>query len=155
MVNLRFINFTWMSILLQKGILNKFWNDMKCKSLIRVDCLQTYGLYSPWNSPGQNTAEGICSLDSSLLEMLDGMTYWWTWVWASSWSWWSTGKPVFYNPWGRRVRHNWATELNWTELFHSPGDLPNPGIKPRSPTFQVDFFTIWINRKAPKSIESH
>ena len=40
------------------------------------------GLYSPWNSPGQNTA-----VDS---------------------------------------------------LFPSPGDHPNPGIKPRSPTLQVD-----------------
>ena len=27
-------------------------------------------------------------------------------------------------------------------LFPSPGDLPNPGIKPRSPTFQVDSFAI-------------
>ena len=24
--------------------------------------------------------------------------------------------------------------------FPSPGDLPNPGIKPRSPALQVDFF---------------
>ena len=24
------------------------------------------------------------------------------------------------------------------QLFPSPGDLPNPGIKPRSPTLQVD-----------------
>ena len=24
------------------------------------------------------------------------------------------------------------------ELFYSPGDLPNPGIKPRSPALQVD-----------------
>ena len=28
---------------------------------------------------------------------------------------------------------------NWTEqLFTSPGDLPNPGIKPKSPTLQAD-----------------
>ena len=27
----------------------------------------------------------------------------------------------------------------WSGLpFHSPGDLPNPGIKPRSPLFQAD-----------------
>ena len=27
----------------------------------------------------------------------------------------------------------------WSEqLFLSPGDLPNPGIEPRSPTLQVD-----------------
>jgi len=26
----------------------------------------------------------------------------------------------------------------WSEPFPSPGDLPNPGIKPRSPALQVD-----------------
>ena len=37
----------------------------------------------------------------------------WTWVWVGSWSWWWTGKPVCRHA---AVRHNWATELNWTEL---------------------------------------
>ena len=50
---------------------------------VMSDSLQPHGIYSPWNSPGQNT--GVDSL--SLLE---------------------------------------------------PGDLPNPGIEPRSPTLQVD-----------------
>ena len=44
--------------------------------------LQLRGLYSPWNSPGQNTGVG--------------------------------------------------------SLFPSPGDLPNPGMEPRSPTLQAD-----------------
>ena len=31
----------------------------------------------------------------------------------------------------------------WSGLpFSSPGDLPDPGIKPRSPTLQADSFTI-------------
>ena len=31
----------------------------------------------------------------------------------------------------------------WSGLsFPSPGDLPNPGIKPGSPTLQADFFTV-------------
>ena len=57
----------------------------------------------------------------------------------------------------------------WSGLpFPSPGDLPNPGIKPRSPAFQADtlpseprgnqtqvshiagrFFTCWVTREAP------
>ena len=38
----------------------------------------------------------------------------WTWVWASSGSWWRTGKPGMLQSMGlQRVRHNWATELNW------------------------------------------
>ena len=42
---------------------------------------------------------------------------WWTWVWASSGSWWWTGKPgVLQSMQSQRVRHDWAAELNWTEL---------------------------------------
>ena len=40
----------------------------------------------------------------------------WTWVWASSASWWWTGKPGMLQSIGwQRVRHDWATELNWTD----------------------------------------
>ena len=36
----------------------------------------------------------------------------------------------------------------WSGLpFPSPGDLPNPEIKPRSPALQA--FTVWITREAP------
>ena len=36
----------------------------------------------------------------------------WTWVWADSGSWWSTGKPgMMQSMESQRVRHNWVTEL--------------------------------------------
>ena len=54
--------------------------------------LRPHGLYSPWNSPGQNTLLGKLS----------------------------------------------------------PGDLPNPGIKPRSPTLQADSLPAESQRK-PKN----
>ena len=39
----------------------------------------------------------------------------WTWVWLSSVGWWWTGRPgVLQFTGSQRVRHNWATELNWT-----------------------------------------
>ena len=42
----------------------------------------------------------------------------WTWVWVSSGSWWWTGRPgVLQSMGSQRVRHNWATELNWTERY--------------------------------------
>ena len=42
----------------------------------------------------------------------------WTWVWVSSESWWWTGRPGVLRFTGlQRVRHDWATELNWTELI--------------------------------------
>ena len=41
----------------------------------------------------------------------------WTWVWASSGSWWWTGKPsVLRFMVSQRVGHDWVTELNWTDL---------------------------------------
>ena len=42
----------------------------------------------------------------------------WTWVWASSGSWWWTGKPgVLQSMGSQRAGHNWTTELNWTYLL--------------------------------------
>ena len=40
-----------------------------------------------------------------------------TWVWVNFGSWWGTGRPGMLQSMGsQRVRHNWVTELNWTEL---------------------------------------
>ena len=42
---------------------------------------------------------------------------WWTWVWASSGNWSWTGRPgVLQSMGSQRVGHDWATELNWTEV---------------------------------------
>ena len=41
----------------------------------------------------------------------------WTWIWVNSVSWWWTGRPGMLQFMGlQRVRHDWATELNRTEL---------------------------------------
>ena len=41
----------------------------------------------------------------------------WTWVWVDSGSWWLTGRPgMLWFKGSQRVRHDWATELNWTEF---------------------------------------
>ena len=43
---------------------------------------------------------------------------WWTWVQASSRSWWWTRKPsVLQSVGSQRVRHDWATELNWMTII--------------------------------------
>ena len=43
----------------------------------------------------------------------------WTWVWVSSRNWWWTGKPgVLQSVGSQRVRHDWATQLNWTVCIH-------------------------------------
>ena len=41
----------------------------------------------------------------------------WRWVWASSGSWWWTGKPgVLQSMGSQTVRHDWVTELNWRQI---------------------------------------
>ena len=40
----------------------------------------------------------------------------WIWVWASSGSWWWTGKPgVLQSVGSQKVRHDWVTELKWRD----------------------------------------
>ena len=42
----------------------------------------------------------------------------WAWVWVNSGSWWWTGRPGMVQFMGsQRVRHNWATKLNWTDSW--------------------------------------
>ena len=42
---------------------------------------------------------------------------WWTRVWASTWSWWLTGKcDVLQFMGSQKIIHDWATELNWKVL---------------------------------------
>ena len=44
----------------------------------------------------------------------------WTWVWASSRSWWWTGKPGMLQSMGsQRVRHDWVTEKKWMKPLES------------------------------------
>ena len=44
----------------------------------------------------------------------------WTWFWASCRSWRWTGRPGMLQSMGsQRVRHDWATELNWLSLISS------------------------------------
>ena len=49
----------------------------------------------------------------------------WMWVWVNSGSWWWTGRPGMLRFMGsQRVGHDWATELNWTELLISLFSTP-------------------------------
>ena len=44
---------------------------------------------------------------------------WWIWVWANSRGWWWTGRSGVQSMGSQRVRHGWATELNWSFLFNN------------------------------------
>ena len=52
------------------------------------------------------------------MRWLDGFTDSWMWVWVSSGCWWWTGRPEVLQIMGsQRVRHDWATELYWTDNY--------------------------------------
>ena len=52
------------------------------------------------------------------IRWLDGITTQWTWVWVNSRCWQWTGRPGMLQFMGfQRVRHDWATELNWTDTI--------------------------------------
>ena len=55
------------------------------------------------------------------------------------WKWTSLSRVVFFaNPWTIQSME-FSRPEHWNEqMFPSPGDLPNPGIEPRSPTLRVD-----------------
>ena len=64
----------------------------------------------------------------------------WTWVWASSGSWWWTGNPGLLQSTGsQRVGHDWATELNWNGscflLVSYKKSLLNPQLQIFGPCF--------------------
>ena len=91
------------------------------------DSLQCHGLYSPWNSPGQNTGLGSCSLlwGHSLVQGCLAMQG-------------SSVVSDFATPRTIQFREFSRPECWSRKPFPSPGDLPNPGIKPMSPALQVD-----------------
>ena len=56
---------------------------------------------------------------------------WWTWVWASSGSWWWTGEPGMLQFMGsQKVIHDWATELNWYGFFSGLSSIRVASVYP-------------------------
>ena len=69
----------------------------------------------------------------------------WTWVWVGSRRWWWTGRPGVLQFMGsQRVRHGWASELNWIELNWTTVSLglPCSSRVKSSPAMQET--TVWF-----------
>ena len=73
----------------------------------------------------------------------------WTWVWVDSGSWWWTGRPgVLWFMGSQRVRHNWVTELNWTEFYSRTFHISfNTCIHEVDITFPVYRWEHWGSEK--------
>ena len=66
-----------------------------------------------WRQEEKGTQDEIVSLTQ------------WTWVWASSGSWWWTGKSgVLQSVGSQRLVHYWATEVKWSRSVVSDSLLP-------------------------------
>ena len=88
---------------------------LKLKSIsLAIWCKELTHLQRPWcwerlKVGGEGDDRGRDGQMASLTQ--------WTWVWANSGSWWWTEKAgMLQSMVSQRVRYNWVTEFNWTEL---------------------------------------
>ena len=103
----------------RKSVLNIHWKDCCWSSnTLATWCEELAHWKRPWcwerlKAGGEGDDRGWDGWMASLT--------WWTWVSASSGSWWWTGKPgVLQSMGSQRVGHDWVTELNWTDLINDP-----------------------------------
>ena len=87
---------------------------------VMSNSLQHNGLYSPWNSPGQNTGVGSLSLLQGIFPtqgLNSGLLHY---------------RQILY-------QLSYEGSPNWSGLpCPSPGNVSNPGIEPRSSALQAD-----------------
>ena len=104
----------WVSQFWRKSVLNIHRKDRCCSfNTLATWCEELTHWKRPWcwewlKAGGKGDNRGWDGWMASLS--------WWTWVWVNSGSWWWTGRPGMLRFMGlQRVRHNWVTELNWTD----------------------------------------
>ena len=78
----------------------------------------------------------------------------WMWIWVNSGSWWWTGRPgMLQFMWSQRVGHDWATELNWTELNAARIRSESTALSlPGSRTFSGSPLPTWKLKLCSKDI---
>ena len=84
---------------------------------LRPHGLQPTRLLHPWDFPGNSTGVGCHCLLRKLFNRVK----------------------LFASPWTMQSMEFSREDTGVGKPFPSLGDLPNPGIKPRSPTLQADF----------------
>ena len=108
----------------RKSVLNIHWKDWYWSwnsNTLAIWCEELTHWKRPWcwerlKTGGEGDNRGWDGWMTSLTR--------WTWVWASSRSWWWTGKPGALQSMGsQRIRHNWVTELNWRYAKAIPRDM--------------------------------
>ena len=99
--------------------------------------LQSHRLYSPWNSPGQNTGVDSLSLLPGIFPtqgLNPGLPHCWQILYQLS----HKGSP--------RI-------LEWV-AYPAPADLPDPAIKPGSTALQAILYQLSYEGSSPKQTKS-
>ena len=103
---------------------------------VMSEFLQPHELYSPWNSPGQNTGVGSLFLLQGIFPtqgLNPGLLH---------------CREMLYQLSHREAQAYWT---GWP--IPSPGDLPNPGVKLESPGLQADFLPTELSGKPQHTME--
>ena len=107
------------------------FNKVKSESRSVVsDSLWPHGLYSSWNSPGQNTGVGSLSLLQGIFPtqgLNPGLLCCWQ---------------ILYQLSHQEAQEHWSGQP-----VPSPADLPDPGIEPGSPALQADSLPTELSGK--------
>ena len=90
------------------------WCWSRNSNTLATECVELTHWKRPWcwerlKAGGEGDDRGWDDWMASLTQ--------WTWIWVNSGSWWWTGRPGVLESMGsQRFGHDWATEMNWTEL---------------------------------------
>ena len=105
-------------LILKKSVLNIPWKDWcwsRNSNTLATWCKELTHLKRPWCF--ERLKEGGERDDRGWDGWMTSPTQW-TWVWASSGSWWWTQKPGVLQSMGlQRVRRDWVTELTWIDIY--------------------------------------
>ena len=109
------------------------WKKVKVKvtQCLNVQLFATHGLYSPWNSPGQNTGVGSHSLFQEIFPTQGS----------------NPGLPHFRQILYLLSHQGSSRILEWVAYPFS-ADLPDPGIELGSPALQVDSLPTELYQEA-------
>ena len=123
----RLLRAPWTVRLSNQSILKEINPEYSLEGLVLMLKLQSLG-YLIWRTDSfektlmLGTIEGGRRRGRQRMRWFDGITMditQWTWVWVGSRSWWWTGRlGVLQSMGSQRVRHDWATELNWTDIVN-------------------------------------
>ena len=108
---------TVLCLMLGLVALTSFQSEMRCHPTISSSVISFSSCPQSFPASGSFPMSQFFASDGQSIRW-DGWTASptrWTWIWANSGRWWSTGILVCYSPWGHKELD--TTEwLNWTEL---------------------------------------